>query len=168
MAGKDLTKKCPIIYLIHDPVRPDPVQVFLSIVFCLIFLLITPVLAFMADSLNITVGTNGDAIANFHFTLQGVIENAIPLSVLQDQLTKGLATSSEPPQVLTFSKSEATLLLKGFAVTNTVPTGGPSTRLHPLPLPGLLPCSCAGKRPDNFMAVYCSYPGCPRFPDLPF
>ena len=98
-------------------------RVLFCIVFCLTFFLITPVQAFTADSLNITVGINGDATADFHFTLQGVIENAIPLSVLQGQLTKGLATSSKPPQVLTFSKSEATLLLKSFAVTNTVPAG---------------------------------------------
>jgi hypothetical protein len=105
------------------PIARTRCRVLFCIVFCLAFLLITPVQAFAADSLNITVGRNGDAIADFHFTLQGVMENAIPLSVLQDQLTKGLATSSEPPQVLTFSKSEATLLLKGFAVTNTLPTG---------------------------------------------
>jgi hypothetical protein len=105
------------------PIARTFCRVFLCMVFCLTFLLITPVQAFTADSLNITVGANGDAIADFHYTLQGMIENAIPLSVLQDQLTKGLATGSESPQVLTFSKSEATLLLKGFAVTNPVPTG---------------------------------------------
>ena len=105
------------------PIVRTRCTVLFCLVFCLTLLLFTPAQAFTADSLNITVGTNGDAIADFHFTLQGMIENAIPLSVLQDQLTKGLATSSEPPQVLTFSKSEATLLLKGFAVTSTVPTG---------------------------------------------
>ena len=105
------------------PISRTRCGVLFCMAFCLTLFLIPPVPAFTADSLNITVGTNGDAIANFHFTLQGLIENAIPLSVLQDQMTKGLATSSEPPQVLTFSKSGATLLLKGFAVTTTVPAG---------------------------------------------
>jgi hypothetical protein len=39
----------------------------------------TPVAAFAADSLTITVAGNGDATADFHFTLESVIENAIPL-----------------------------------------------------------------------------------------
>ncbi|MGA9404357.1 PEGA domain-containing protein [Methanoregula sp.] len=97
--------------------------VVLCCVLCIALLAVAPAEAFTADSLNITVSTNGDAIADFQYTLNGVIENAIPLSVLQDQLVQGLATSSEPPQVLSFSKSEATLLLKSFAVTNAVPTG---------------------------------------------
>jgi len=90
---------------------------------CLALLAGAPAAAFTADSLSITVKANGDATADFRFTLQGVIENAIPVSVLQDQLTKGLATSAEPPQVISFSSSEAVLLLKGFAATTTVPTG---------------------------------------------
>ena len=97
--------------------------VVLCCVLCIVLLAVAPAEAFTADSLNITVSTNGDAIADFQYTLNGVIENAIPLSVLQDQLVQGLATSSTPPQVLSFSKSEATLLLKSFAVTNAVPTG---------------------------------------------
>jgi len=121
--GKVLTKDVPSYIRFMIPIARTRCGVLFCMMLCIIFFLIAPVQAFTADSLNITVGTNGDAIADFHFTLQGVIENAIPLSVLQDQMTKGLATSSEPPQVLTFSKSEATLLLKGFAVTNTVPAG---------------------------------------------
>ncbi|MDD1701901.1 MAG: PEGA domain-containing protein [Methanoregula sp.] len=98
----------------------------LSALFCgvgIVLLLIAPASAFTADSLNITITDNGDATAVFRFTLEGIVENAIPLSVLQDELVKGLDTSSEPPQVLTFSNSEATLLLKNFAVLNDVPTG---------------------------------------------
>jgi hypothetical protein len=95
----------------------------LGCILCIALLAVAPAAAFTADSLNISVGTNGDAIADFQYTLNGVIENAIPQSILQAQLVKGLATSSEPPQVLTFSKSDATLLLKSFAVTNAVPTG---------------------------------------------
>ena len=95
----------------------------LCCVLCIVLFAVAPAEAFTADSLNITVSSNGDAIADFQYTLNGVIENAIPLSVLQDQLVQGLATSSTPPQVLSFSKSEATLLLKSFAVTNAVPTG---------------------------------------------
>jgi hypothetical protein len=43
--------------------------------------------------------------------------------MLQEQLVKGLATSSNPPDVLSFDKSGADLYLKNFAVTNDVPTG---------------------------------------------
>jgi hypothetical protein len=92
-------------------------------ILCIVFFVVAPAGAFTADSLNITVAANGDATASFRFTLDGVIENAIPLPLLQDQLVKGLATGSDPPQVLSFYKSEATLLLKNFAVTNDVPTG---------------------------------------------
>ncbi|MDD4483948.1 MAG: PEGA domain-containing protein [Methanoregula sp.] len=88
-----------------------------------VLFLILPVQAFTADSLNITVDKNGDASAVFRFTLEGVIENAIPESVLQEQLVKGLATSSDPPQVVSFDKSQASLILKNFAVTNDVATG---------------------------------------------
>jgi len=90
---------------------------------CFAFLVIVPAAAFTADSLNISFGTNGDATAVFQFTLDGVIENAIPQSMLEDQLAKGLATSSSPPQIISFDKSEATLLLNGFATTTNVPTG---------------------------------------------
>ena len=93
------------------------------VIICIALFIVAPAGAFTADSLNITVAANGDATASFRFTLDGVIENAIPLSLLQDQLVKGLATSSDPPQVISFDKSEATLLLKNFAVTNDVPTG---------------------------------------------
>ncbi|MGA2161005.1 MAG: PEGA domain-containing protein [Methanoregula sp.] len=96
---------------------------FLCGILCIALLMVAPAGAFTADSLNITVATNGDATASFSFTLDGVIENAIPLSMLQDQLVKGLATSSDPPQVLSFDRSEAILLLKNFAVTKSVPTG---------------------------------------------
>jgi len=97
--------------------------VFLCGIFCLVFLLVAPVQAFTADSLSITVAKNGDATATFKFTLEGLIENAIPESLLQEQLVKGLATSSDPPEVLSFDKSGADLYLKNFAVTNDVPTG---------------------------------------------
>ncbi|MEN6396354.1 MAG: PEGA domain-containing protein [Methanoregula sp.] len=96
---------------------------FLCGILCLLFLLVAPVQAFTADSLNITVAKNGDATATFKFTLEGLIENTIPESMLQEQLVKGLATSSNPPDVLSFDKSGADLYLKNFAVTNDVPTG---------------------------------------------
>jgi len=105
------------------PTAKIPRMALACAIFCLAVLLIAPAHAFTADSLAIAVGTNGDAIADFHYTLEGVIENAIPLSVLQDQLIKGLATSSDPPQVISFNKSDARLLLKNFAVTNTVSNG---------------------------------------------
>ncbi|HNX17927.1 MAG TPA: PEGA domain-containing protein [Methanoregula sp.] len=92
-------------------------------VLCLALFLILPVQAFTADSLTITIAKNGDATASFKYTLEGVIENAIPESLLQEQLVKGLATSSEPPEVLSFDKSGANLYLKKFAVISDVPTG---------------------------------------------
>jgi len=82
-----------------------------------------PVHAFTSNSLDITVDKNGDAVANFQFTLEGIVENAIPLSMLEGELVKGLATSSDPPVILSFDKSGARILLKNFAVKNDVPTG---------------------------------------------
>jgi hypothetical protein len=90
---------------------------------CFAFMAVVPAAAFTADSLNITVGTNGDATAIFQFTLDGIIENAIPQSILENQLAQGLATSSSPTQIISFNNSEATLLLKNFATANNVPTG---------------------------------------------
>jgi len=96
---------------------------FLCGIICLALLLVAPVQAFTADSLSITVAKNGDATASFKYTLEGVIENAIPESMLQEQLVKGLTTSSNPPEVLSFDKTGANLYLKNFAVINDVPTG---------------------------------------------
>ena len=96
---------------------------FLCGILCITLLLVAPVQAFTADSLSITVAKNGDATAAFTYTLDGVIENAIPESILQEQMVKGLATSSDPPEVLSFSKSEADLYLKNFAIVTEVPTG---------------------------------------------
>ena len=95
----------------------------IAVLLCLALLLASPVSAFTADSLAITVSKNGDATAVFRFTLQGIVENAIPQSVLEDQLTKGLSTSSEPPELISMDRSSATLLMKGFAATSSVPTG---------------------------------------------
>lgn len=90
----------------------------------ILFSLVTaPVLAFTSNSLDITIDKNGDAIAKFTFTLEGLIENAIPESLLKEELAKGLTTSSEPPVILSFDKSGASLLLKNFSVKNDVPTG---------------------------------------------
>jgi len=93
------------------------------ILFCMALLLAGPVHAFTADSLDITIEKNGDATAIFRFTLEGLIENAIPQSVLQDELLKGLTTSTNPPQLISMDKSSATLLLKDFADVKDVPTG---------------------------------------------
>ena len=90
---------------------------------CCSFFIVFPVHAFTANSLDITVDKNGDAIATFRFTLEGFIENAIPQSVLEDELKKGLTTSSEPPELISMDKSSAVLLMKNFADTSDVPTG---------------------------------------------
>jgi len=100
-------------------------RIFLSLVPVLfgILLLISPAWAFTAESLKIIVKTDGDATAEFDYTLEGFIENAIPESVLEEELIKGLSTSNEPPEVITFDKSEATLLLKNFAQLSDAQTG---------------------------------------------
>jgi hypothetical protein len=93
------------------------------VIFCMVLLLAGPVHAFTADSLDITVDKSGDATAVFRYTLEGLIENAIPESVLQEQLLKGLTSSNDPPQLISMDKSSATLLLKKFADVTDVPTG---------------------------------------------
>jgi flagellar basal body-associated protein FliL len=90
---------------------------------CCSFFIILPVHAFTANSLDITVAKNGDATATFRFTLEGFIENAIPQSMLEDELKKGLTTSSEPPDLKSMDRSSAILLMKKFADTSDVPTG---------------------------------------------
>jgi len=88
-----------------------------------IFFTIIPVQAFTANSLDITVQKNGDAVAVFRFTLEGIIENSIPQSVLEEELKKGLTTSADPPELQSMDQSGATLLMKKFADTYDVPTG---------------------------------------------
>ena len=102
--------------------RPGTAQ-FIAGIVCLTILLVHPVAGFTADSLDITVNSNGDATAVFRFTLQGLVENAIPQSILEDQLKKGLSTSSAPPELVSMDRSSATLLMKGFAAVTSVPTG---------------------------------------------
>jgi len=90
---------------------------------CAVLLAVAPVHAFTAESLDITVDKGGDATATFRFTLEGLIENAIPQSMLEEQLVKGLSSSSEPPQLISMDRSSATILLKKFSLVNDVPTG---------------------------------------------
>lgn len=82
-----------------------------------------PVQAFTSNSLDLIIDKNGDAVATFHFTLEGFIENSIPQSVLEEEVTKGLTTSSEPPELLSMDRSSATLRMKKFADTYDVPAG---------------------------------------------
>ncbi|MDD1682910.1 MAG: PEGA domain-containing protein [Methanoregula sp.] len=89
---------------------------------CNLFMVI-PVHAFTANSLDITVDKNGDAIATFRFTLEGFIENSIPQSTLEEELKKGLTTSTEPPELKSMDRSSAVLLMKKFADTTDVATG---------------------------------------------
>src|SRR5512136_1043607 len=89
---------------------------------CNLFMVI-PVHAFTANSLDITVDKNGDAIATFRFTLEGFIENSIPQSTLEEELKKGLTTSTEPPELKSMDRSSAVLLMKKFADTLDVATG---------------------------------------------
>jgi hypothetical protein len=86
-------------------------------------LFIVPVHAFTADSLDIRVNATGDAVAVFRFTLQGFFERAIPLSMLEEEIKKGLTTGTEPPVLLSMDRSGATILLKKFAETRDVEQG---------------------------------------------
>lgn len=88
-----------------------------------IFFFVNPAQAFTADSLDITISQNGDAIATFRFTLEGILENSIPQSTLETELMKGLTTSTEPPELRSMDRSSAVLFLRQFADTSDVPTG---------------------------------------------
>lgn len=90
---------------------------------CCIFFMVIPAYAFTANSLDITVNENGDGIATFRFTLEGIIENAIPQSVLEEELKTGLTTSTDPPELKSMDRSSAVLVMKKFADTYEVPTG---------------------------------------------
>lgn len=90
---------------------------------CLCIFTVLPAPAFTANSLDITVQENGDALATFRFTLEGFIENAIPQSVLEEELVKGLTTSADPPELKSMDRSQAVLLMKKFADISDVPTG---------------------------------------------
>ena len=92
-------------------------------VICVLAILVAPAYAFTAQSLDITVDKNGDAIADFRFALEGALEKAIPQSMLEDELKKGLTTNSDPPVILSFDKSGVSMLMKNFAMVNDVPTG---------------------------------------------
>ena len=91
--------------------------------FCTALLIAVPVHAFTANSLDITINKNGDATAVFGFTLEGLLENAIPQSVLEDQLKNGLAGSTGSTELISMDRSSATLLMKNFASANDVATG---------------------------------------------
>ncbi|MHB8164905.1 MAG: PEGA domain-containing protein [Methanoregula sp.] len=90
---------------------------------CLAVLLVPPAHAFTANSLDITIDKSGDATASFKFTLEGFLENAIPQSMMEEELKKGLTTSSEPPVLLSMDKTGAIMILKKFADTRDVATG---------------------------------------------
>jgi len=91
--------------------------------FCTALLIAVPVHAFTANSLDITINKNGDATAVFGFTLEGLLENAIPQSVLEDQLKNGLAGSTGSTELISMDRSSATLLLKNFASAKDVAAG---------------------------------------------
>jgi hypothetical protein len=93
------------------------------VVICTVLLVAGPASAFTANSLDIIVDKSGDATAVFTFSLDGVIENAIPQSMLEEQLVNGLGGSSDPPILISMDRSSATLLMKNFAGVKDVETG---------------------------------------------
>jgi len=122
--------ECRILeYQTTNPGRISPMSFthtaiicWLMLVMCSFFFCI-PAHAFTANSLDITVDQNGDALATFRFTLEGFLENSIPQSMLEEELKKGLTTSTEPPELKSMDKSSAVLLMKKFADTSDVATG---------------------------------------------
>ena len=90
---------------------------------CIAVFFISPVHAFTANSLDIVIDKSGDATASFKFTLEGLLENAIPQSMLEEELKKGLTTSSDPPVILSMDKTGAVMVLKKFADTQDVSQG---------------------------------------------
>ena len=100
-----------------------PLYAILLPIICIIgiaVLFISPAHAFTANSLDITLDKSGDAVAIFTFTLEGFLENTIPQSMLEEELKKGLTTSSEPPVLLSMNKTETTMLMKKFAETGQI------------------------------------------------
>ncbi|MGB9177017.1 MAG: PEGA domain-containing protein [Methanoregula sp.] len=102
---------------------PDKAILCCLMLACCSFFLCTPAHAFTANSLDITIDKNGDAIATFRFTLEGILENSIPLSLLEEELKKGLTTGTESPEIKSMDTSGVVLLLKNFAEISDVPTG---------------------------------------------
>ena len=100
----------------------NAIACWLMLVMCSFFFCI-PAHAFTANSLDITVDQNGDALATFRFTLEGFLENSIPQSMLEEELKKGLTTSTEPPELKSMDKSSAVLLMKKFADISDVVSG---------------------------------------------
>jgi hypothetical protein len=90
---------------------------------CCSFFLSIPAHAFTANSLDITIDKNGDAVATFRFTLEGILENSIPRSLLEEELKKGLTTGTDSPELISMDSSSVVLRLKNFADTSDVPTG---------------------------------------------
>ena len=90
---------------------------------CIAVFFLSPVHAFTANSLDIVIDKSGDATASFKFTLEGLLENAIPQSMLEEELKKGLTTSSEPPVLLSMDKTGAVMVLKKFADKQDVSQG---------------------------------------------
>lgn len=96
---------------------------FVSMLIVCTTLLAAPASSFTAQSLTITVDKTGNGTAVFRYALEGFVENAIPESMLREELAKGLATSDEPPEVTAFDKSGATLVIKQFAQLRDTDTG---------------------------------------------
>ncbi len=105
------------------PTVPVPVTRVAVSLLLLVLLCTGPALEFTAKSLAITVDAGGDATAVFRYELEGFVENAIPTSLLEEEMKKGLSTSSEPPEVVSFDRSEATLLMRGFAQRSATEDG---------------------------------------------
>jgi hypothetical protein len=79
---------------------------------------------FVADSMTFHINERGDAEAVFRFTLEGLIENAIPDSMLESELRKGLTTNPDsPPTLISFTRERTVLFMPGYALIRDNPEG---------------------------------------------
>lgn len=80
--------------------------------------------AFVLDTASFKIQENGNADATIQFQLEGLVENAIPDSVLESELKKGLTTDpANPPVLKSFSRSEIVLLMPSYASVQSTANG---------------------------------------------
>ncbi|MEN6609304.1 MAG: hypothetical protein ABFC24_00535 [Methanoregulaceae archaeon] len=98
----------------------------LSLAVAVIFLgtLIPCGAAFVLDTASFKIQENGNADATIQFQLEGLVENAIPDSILESELKKGLTTDpANPPVLKSFSRSGIVLLMPSYASVQSTGNG---------------------------------------------
>lgn len=108
------------------PCRTFRKKMLICLAFVIISLgaLVPSAAAFVLDSASFRVQENGNADVTIEFRLEGIIENAIPDSVLESELKKGLTTDpANPPVLKSFSRSRIVLLMPSYASVETTENG---------------------------------------------